>query len=133
LKTHYQAIVDFFSQMDVEMLDTFLEKEQYQDMPKTKFLALLGKTFEIMRSSGDTQLEMYTGACNGCAENKGCTGFSFLGDKTGNYLNMVVKSENDQVVDIFECSSFKSEMPENRGRKVWIDDMFGNNEDLMSA
>ena len=128
MKTHYQAIVDFFSKMDIEMLDTFLDKEQYQDMPKRKFLTLLSNAFEIMKKSGDTQLETYSGACNGCAENKGCTGFSFVGNKTGNYLNMVVKSKNDRVVDIFECSSFKSEMPEKRGRKVWIDDIFGNNE-----
>lgn len=132
MKTHYQAIVDFLSKMDIEMLESFLDLDEYQDMPRSKFLLLLGNAFEVMKRLGDTQLEIYSGACNGCAENKGCTGFSFVGNKTGNYLNIVIKTSDDRVIDIFECSSFKSEMPEKRGRKVWIDDMFGNNQSLIT-
>lgn len=130
MKTHDEAIVHFFSKMDIEMLDTFMREEQYQDMAKPRFLKLLDSAFEIMKGLGDEHLETYPGACIGCAANKGCTGFSFVGNKTGNYLNMVVKTEDDQVIDIFECSTFSSDLPEKCGRKVWIDDMFANNENL---
>jgi hypothetical protein len=132
LKTQEQAIIHFFSHMDIEMLDEFLELEQYQDMPKAKFLGLLNDAFCKCDEAGDSHLIKYPGACNGCAENKGCTGFAFLGNKTGNYLNMVIKTKDDRVIDLFECSSFKSDTPEKKGRKVWIDDIFGNNEDLNS-
>ena len=128
MKTHYQAIVDFFSKMDIEMLDTFLEMGQYQDMPKSKFMALLRNAFDTMKKSGDVRLEMYRGTCMGCAKNKGCTGFSFVGNRTGNYINMIIKENQDRVTDIFECSSFESENSKKRGRKIWVDDMFRNND-----
>jgi hypothetical protein len=83
-----------------------------------------------MKRLGDTGLEMYPGACIGCEKNKGCTGYSFVGNKTGNYMNVIIKADDNRVLDIFECSSFKSDGAEKRGRKVRIDDIFGNNENL---
>ena len=115
------------------MLDAFLDMKQYQDMPKKTFMTLLARAFETMKKSGEASLEMYPGICTGCAENKWCTGFSFVGNRTGNYMNMIIKEDQGRVTDIFECSSFKSEQSEKRGRKVWIDDMFGNNENLKAS
>jgi len=124
--SHKEAIVQFIATMDIEMLDAFLDENRtYQDLRKDRFLALLEKSFLKAKELGNSQFLVYTGKCGGCKENFGCSGFTFLGNETKHYMDLIVKSENDRVTDIFECSSFRNTDELSKKGKIWIDDIYG--------
>ena len=126
ITSHTEAIVHFIAVMDVEMLDTFLDEDRtYQDLRKDRFILLLGKAFQKARELGNTHFLVYRGKCGGCKENFGRSGFTFLGNETNHYMDIIVKSEKDHVTDVFECSRFTNPMKLQKTRRIWIDDIFG--------
>jgi len=46
--------------------------------------------------------------CGSC----GCSGYAFLGNKSGQYMDLVFKEEKGRVTDIYDCSEFKADSPE---------------------
>lgn len=126
ITTHKEAIVHFISKMDIEMLDTFLTKNRtYQDLRKDRFIFLLEEAFTKAQHLGNTHFLVYEGKCGGCKENFGCSGFTFLGNETNHYMDIIVKSEKDEVSDIFECSQFTNPMKLPKTKRILIDDIFG--------
>lgn len=106
------------------MLDTFLNEPRYQDMPKDRFIRKLALAFDKMKAEGNEELSRIPGTCGVDCGNKGCTGFSFVGDKTGNYINVIIEAKEGRVTDLYECSSFETGRPKS-GRRLWIDNIWG--------
>lgn len=103
LSSPIDALREYFSRMDIEMLDLILdEKNTYNDLKKSLFLEKLNHIFEEFRKSGDTRLELHHGECSNCFRH--CRGYTLLGNNSSNYLDLLVKQENGEIKDIFYCS-----------------------------
>lgn len=111
LKSHFEAIVYFFQRLDTNMLALILEDScTYQDYDKKTFLKKLSLVFEELTSKGNTFLNVYQGKCNSSVcTNINCTGFSFLGNMTNDYMDLILEVEDGRVIDIYECHDFKME------------------------
>jgi replicative DNA helicase len=101
----YMAAKYYIQKMDIEMLELVLDEATYQDMPKNIFLNNLEILFAKMRGFGDTFFYSITGDCSNCF--KGKNGFTFVGNNTGNYFNLLFMIENHRLIDLHECSEMK--------------------------
>lgn len=105
ISSQEEAIKHFIEQMDIEMIDAFLENNKtYQDMDKRIFLSKLDSVFETFKKSGDTLLKSFSGNCNTC--NKGMQGFTFVGNSSFNYISIIFDSDKGTINDLYECSNF---------------------------
>jgi hypothetical protein len=105
ISSQEEAIKHFIEQMDVEMIDAFLEENKtYQDMDKQIFLSKLVRVFEAFKESGDAVLKSFSGNCNTCNKNK--QGFTFVGNYSYNYISIIFDSVNGTIEDMYECSNF---------------------------
>ncbi len=124
IKDQASAIRHFIEQMDIEMINAFLDaKNTYQDMEKEKFLSKLERVFQSFRNFGDTFLLPYQGRCNNCYKDK--VGYTFVGNFSFNYISIIVDSEKGTIKDMFECSSFMNDDQSLKlHKKLYIDDFF---------
>jgi hypothetical protein len=122
--THEGAILDFICKMDTEMIDTFLDMPTYQDLPKEKFIDLLDIAFGKFKTAGDTRLVRLSGVCQGECGNTGCNGYSFIGNKSGMQMPMVILTKDNRVTDIFDCFGFKYTQQVRRAKQVHVNSLF---------
>ena len=124
LETQADAVLHFFQKLDVDMINELLDSDRtYSDLDKAVFIQKLGVAFDQFLEAGDDQLELYSGKCNSeeC-DSCGCSGFSFLGNRSGNFMDLVVKIEEGRITDIYDCSDFKADTPERKfDKRVKID------------
>jgi hypothetical protein len=106
-KTHLEAVIHFIEKMDIQKLDELLLKGTYSSISKDTFMKQLSGVFDDLNNSGDTVLYSEPGVCQGCQN--GCGGFTFFSNNSRNYIEVVIKSEDEKVTDIFECSQFKND------------------------
>ena len=105
IETQAEALIHFFKRMDIEMIDDILDNDiTYQDFRKPFFISKLQIAFETFKIKGDTELISEPGRCNNC--NVCDSGFSFIGNNTGNFIDLIIQSENGKIVDLFECVEF---------------------------
>lgn len=120
LKTQQDAVINAVKTFDIEMLDDVLEESgKYQSFEKQKFLSKLQNVFEEFKSFGDTHLEIMEGRCDRC--NKCNIGFSFIGNKSGAYMDLIFQNENDKITDIFECANFNTLRKGFKTKQLFID------------
>ncbi|WP_354361775.1 hypothetical protein [Pedobacter sp. UYP30] len=79
----------------------------YQDFPKNIFLYRMQMVFDDFAELGDTNLNSHIGNCNDC--NKCDVGLSFIGNRSNSYIDLIIKSTDGQITDIYECPNFKNE------------------------
>ena len=116
LHTQADAVIYFFQRLDVDMISDILEDNRtYQEFVKSLFVHKLGNAFDEFIKAGDTFLQCHTGFCNSKICNYKCNGFSFTGNFSGNYLDMIIEIKDGIVQDMYECSEFK--MQENDIKK----------------
>lgn len=117
-----EAIKYFITQMDIEMITAFLDSDKtYQDMQKDRFLSKLERVFQIFKESGDSALIPYQGRCNNCYKDK--IGFTFVGNYSYNYINIIIDTEKGTINDMFECSDFiNNDQSLILNKKLYIDD-----------
>ncbi len=109
IKTQSDAVLYFLQQLDIEMIDIVLEsKRTYQDFDKPIFVEKLGDALAEFMQSGDTFLNSYSGICNSEICNYKCEGFTFVGNNSKNYFNLIFEIIKGEVYDIYECTDFKS-------------------------
>ncbi len=98
--------------MDSEQIfDVLDEKKTYQDVTKDIFVSKLTGVFEKCKNEGDSHLETRSGVCTAKdCQNKGCKGISFVGNKSGITLDLIIEYKNDEVQDIFYCRSLLTEL-----------------------
>jgi len=125
LKTQAQAVVHFIEQLDIEMVDTLLDDMlEYQDMDKDIFINKLGDAFNEFIESGDTRLNSTKGLCDSVICNYKCKGFSFVGNNSGNYMDLIIEIKDGKVIDMYECTYFKTKVVAGiKNKRVEIDKM----------
>jgi hypothetical protein len=110
IKTQSDAVLHFLQHLDIEMIDSVLEPNRtYQDFEKHTFVQKLGYALDEFIQSGDTYLNRYPGQCNSEICNYKCKGFTFIGNNSGNYFDLIVDINEGVVQDIYECTEFKVE------------------------
>ena len=108
IKTQSDAVLHFLQHMDIEMIDCILESNRtYQDFEKNIFVQKLGYALDEFIQSGDTYLNRFPGQCNSEICNFKCKGFSFIGNNSGNYFDLIIDIKEGVIQDIYECSLFK--------------------------
>jgi len=109
LKTQADAVLYFLQRMDIEMVSDILDDDRtYQDFKKYIFIHKLGNALDEFIAAGDTFLNCYSGFCNAEICNYKCPGFSFIGNNSKNYFDLIIDIKEGVVHDIYECSEFKN-------------------------
>ena len=109
IMTQADAVLHFLQHLDIEMVDSVLDpKFTYQKFEKHIFIRKIGYALDEFIESGDTFLYLYPGQCNGERCNYGCKGFTFIGNNSGNYFDLIVDIRDGVVHDMYECCVFKS-------------------------
>ena len=120
LNTEEQAIRYFIEKMDIEMISSFINKNQtYQDMTVTKFLEKLENLFDRFKSRGDDYLLAYKGNCGYCYKEK--QGYIFVGNFSFNYVNLIIDNEKGLVKDMFDCTSIITKNPIFLNKRFYLD------------
>jgi len=123
LSNQAEAVLHYISIMDIEMINDLLDDDKtYQDFPKHLFVQKLDNALYRFQKAGDTHLNTYTGTCKSEECSLGCKGKRFIGNNSGMYLDLIIKQENGQIIDIYECHSFSTISPKTSiHQKVLID------------
>jgi hypothetical protein len=101
------AVFHFLEQMDAEMLNDILHDDRtYQDFQKDVFIQKLDGAFEVFKNAGDSLLSRHYGKCSEFGCNAGCEGFSFVGNMSGHYMDLIIEVKEGEVLDIYECLKF---------------------------
>jgi len=111
LNTQLDAVLYFMQHLDSGMLKLILEDHfTYQDYDKVTFLKKLSYVFDEFRDIGNTYLNVFEGKCNSNAcGNLNCIGFSFVGNKTNHFMDLIFQTKENKVSDIYECYDFLNE------------------------
>lgn len=108
-KSKFERTIESFEKMDLNMLEVLLdENKAYLNMTKDTFLKKIGDAFDKLKRKGDTVLVAHKGSC-GSVEcgNNGCSGYSFIGDKSKDYLDFVI----EELDGLYFCYSFQTNDP----------------------
>jgi hypothetical protein len=88
-------------------------KDEYtnEDTKKEIFLNEIETIFKAHKNSGDTELEIYKGACicKKC-DNRRTKGYRFVGNHSKNYIDLIFEIEGDDLKDIFDCTEFETDI-----------------------
>lgn len=124
LKTQADAVLYFLQRMDIDMVNDLLDDHRtYQDLEKSVFVRKFGLAIEQFRKAGDTFLDKYNGFCNSEECNFKCKGFTFIGNRSGRYMDLIIDIQSGEVQDIYECLMFKSSGPETEKiSRIFLDD-----------
>jgi len=110
LKTQVDALLYFLQRLDIDMVSSVLEDNRtYQNFVKHLFIKKLEDALDEFIEAGDTYLNRYKGSCNSKSCNYNCKGYSFVGNNSGNYFDLIIDVKDGVVNDIYECFSFKCE------------------------
>ncbi|MEO6135458.1 MAG: hypothetical protein ABIP35_09920 [Ginsengibacter sp.] len=109
IKTQADAVIHFLQRLDVEMVSDILEDSRtYQDFEKSIFIKKLSIAIDEFVASGDIFLNCYRGCCNSETCNYDCEGFTFSGNKSKNFIDLVIITKDGVVQDMYECINFKN-------------------------
>lgn len=110
LKTQLDAVLYFLQRLDIGMVSNVLEDNRtYQNFAKPLFIKKLEDALDKFIEAGDTYLNRYKGSCNLKSCNYNCIGYSFVGNNSANYFDLIIDVKDGVVNDIYECFSFKCE------------------------
>lgn len=123
INTQSEAVLHFLQRLDTEMIDLILESDRtYQSFEKHIFIRKLGYAIDEFIESGDTCLNLYPGHCNAESCNYRCKGYTFVGNNSGNYFDLLIEVKDGIVQDICECFDFKCiDQCFLKNKRIWID------------
>ena len=123
LNTQADAVLYFLQCLDINMVDLLLEENRtYQNFEKPLFIKKLDIALDEFIEAGDTFLNRYLGACNSESCNYKCKGFSFVGNNSSNYFDLIFDVQDGVVKDIYECINFKCDIRGiNKSEHIEID------------
>lgn len=115
----------YFEQMDIDAIKAFLpDGITYQDFSKVEFINRLKTVFKKFKKHGDTYLIPILGKCNGCYKNH--SGFILAGNKSSNFITLIIYEQDGVIKDVKECANFKQETVLCKlNKQFFIDDMTG--------
>ena len=122
LSTQAEAVLHFICQLDIQMVNELLNSDRtYADLLKPRFIEKLDVAFNKFIYAGDESLSLQAGFCSSLdCDNCGCLGYTFVGNVSGHFLDLVVVEEEGKVIDIFDCSFLEVE-GSSRDRKLRIE------------
>jgi hypothetical protein len=107
-RTQADEVLYFIQILDLQLVDLLLDSNRtYQGYKKLSFINRLGLAFDEFEASGDTFLTKVPGQCSAEECNYKCKGFSFIGNNSGNYFDLIIDVQEGYVQDIYECSLFQ--------------------------
>ena len=110
LQTQVDAVLYFLQRLDIDMVSSVLDDSRtYQNFEKPLFIKKLDYALDEFIEAGDTYLNRYEGSCNSKSCNYKCKGYSFVGNNSGNYFDLIIDVKDGVVYDIYECFSFDCE------------------------
>lgn len=119
IKTQADAVLYFIQHLDIDMVDLLLSDQYtYQDFEKCIFINKLGIAFDKFIQEGDTYLYRHCGYCNSHPSRNRCKGFTFIGNNSRYYMDLIIVINDGVVQDIYDCRNFKiiNGVPNRRGR-----------------
>jgi hypothetical protein len=123
LKTQADAVLYFLQRLDITMVSSILEDSRsYQNFEKPLFIKKLGTSIDKFIEAGDTYLNRYKGFCNSESCNYKCKGYSFVGNQSENYFDLIIDIKDGVVLDIYECFSLKCDNQDiNKNEYIVLD------------
>jgi hypothetical protein len=118
-KSHEEAIVYFFEQMNSYMIGHYLTEEYYMGLDLVDFFYSLGNAFQELQDRGNNRLYTEIVECSNCKMKQ----YFFKGTKDDSYLHLIFKLENGIVKDLIECREAKCDLPQeiNTEKQVFLD------------
>ena len=110
LQTQADAVLYYIERLDNDMLKLILDTDYVnKEFDKKAFINNIANAFDKFLETGNTFLNRYEGKCNSdICSNTNCVGYSFVGNKTNDYIDLIVEIKNDKVIDIYECNQFEN-------------------------
>ncbi len=105
-------IIQAISNMKPSILfDILSEDLTYQEAHKMIFIEKLEDAFKKFKERGDIKLNPSPGICKSkdCT-NKGCKGFSFIGNNSGASLDLIFEIMNEEITDIYHCRGMERDL-----------------------
>jgi hypothetical protein len=127
LNTQAEAVLHFICRLDIDMVNELLDAERtYADLPKARFIEKLGVAFNKFIYAGDESLSLEAGFCSSSdCDNCGSLGYTFVGNISGYFLDLVVVEGKGKIIDIFDCTFLEVEgSSRDRGFRIEIDPVF---------
>ena len=127
LATQAEAVLHFICDLDIDMVNELLDAERtYADLPKARFIEKLGVAFNKFIYAGDESLSLEAGFCSSLdCDNCGSLGYTFVGNISGHFLDLVVVEEEGKIIDIFDCTFLEVDgSSRDRGLRIEIDPVF---------
>ena len=101
-KEDITAFVYYFSLLDSKGLASILKDDVlYDEQSKQDWIALFEKQFKSFRKNNINHLNPIPGICSGCK--KGCSGYTFLDEVNGFYVDFVIEVNGNGTIDFTEC------------------------------
>lgn len=108
-KDNLAAFLYYFSTLDCIGLNTILKENfRYDGYSKSQYITLFEEQFESLKKENIHYLKPIPGICSGCKN--GCSGFTFLDEKKGFYLDLIIEMRDTEIVNFIECFNFKNEI-----------------------
>ncbi len=123
LKSQSGAVVYFLQRLVIEMVNDILDETRTsQDFKKYIFIQKYGNALDEFIPAGDTFLNCYRGYCNAEICNYKYSGYSFVGNYSNFYMDLIIDVKKGVVHDLYECSDFKHLEPVvNKSKRIRID------------
>jgi hypothetical protein len=127
LDTQAEAVLYFLCRLDIDMVNELLDPTRtYADLPKARFIEKLGVAFNKFIYAGDESLSLEAGFCSSLdCDNCGSLGYTFIGNVSGHFMDLIVMEEEGKIIDIFDCTYLDVEgSTRNRDLRIEIDPIF---------
>lgn len=126
-----ETFVHYFSSLDCKGL-TYILKDNviYDGLSKQDWIILFEKQFKSFRKNNINHLNPIPGICSGCK--KGCSGYTFLDEVDGFYVDIVFEANKEGNFDFTECMNLKNELLiPNKKEQIFIHPIpYLNNDDI---
>jgi hypothetical protein len=115
-----EAFAHYFSKLDINGLENILSNQNnYDGITKQEYLELIEKHFVSLKKKDIHSLKAIPGVCDGCE--KGCSGFTFLDEKDGFFMDFMVMVNDSEIINFMECYNLKNdiEIP-NKKEQIFV-------------
>ena len=121
-KEDITAFVYYFSLLDSKGLASILKDNIiYDELSKQDWIALFEKQSESLKRNNINYLKPVVGVCSGCKN--GCSGYTFLDEVSGFYIDFVIEVNEEGAIDFTECVNLKNEIVfPNKKEQIFINE-----------
>ena len=125
-----ELIVKAISAMDLEQLE-ILTENYLSEYKREEFLKYIKSKFIKFKENNDTHLIAHIGSCNAYHCNIGASGYTFIGNNSKTYCDIIFENENGVCTDICKCLKFKvDDIFINKAREKELDSHNFTDEEL---